>query len=71
MSLDQSEFTGKKKKSGNIFIPLDPEQEKQVWEINGWLIQSKPPREMWVFNRIIEFSAVNNSNMPYALTLLQ
>lgn len=30
-----------------------------------------PPREKWVFNRIIEFSGVNDSNMPYTLTLLQ
>lgn len=30
-----------------------------------------PPREMWVFNGIIEFESVNNSNMPYTLTLLE
>lgn len=29
-----------------------------------------PLRRRWAFNRIIEFSGVNNSHMPHTLTLL-
>lgn len=53
-----------KRKPCNIFIPLEPEQEKQVLR-NEWMANpAHTPREKWVFNRIIEFSVVNNSNMP-------
>lgn len=67
-SLDENEVT--KIKSATCFILLEPEQDKQVQRMNGWLIPPIPPREKWVFSRIIEFSAVNNSNMPFTLALL-
>lgn len=58
MSVKESERSQKKCLFTTFYL-----QEEQVQRLNGWLILPIPPGKVG-FNRIINFSVVNNSNMP-------